>query len=78
MSVVSEVQAVADRGVSGPWGPQFCGARCNGETQRLPAGCTGGPPAGSRAEPWRQTHFGNNIIIEHWLKIRSLGRRLHP
>ena len=36
-------QAVADRGVSGPWGPQFCGALCNGETQRLPAGGAGTP-----------------------------------
>ena len=29
---------MADRGVSGPWGPQFCGALCNGETQRLQVG----------------------------------------
>ncbi len=35
------------------------------------------PPVGSGAEPRRQTHFGNNNI-ENWLKIRYLGRRLHP
>ena len=34
---------VANRGVSGPWGPQFCGALYNGETQRLPAGAAGSP-----------------------------------
>ena len=28
--------AMADRGVSGPWGPQFCGALCNGLIQRFP------------------------------------------
>ena len=54
--------SVADRGVSGPWGPPFCGALCNGETQRLPAGGAGNPPVGSGAEPRRQTHFGNNIL----------------
>ena len=54
--------AVADRGVSGPWGPQFCGVLCNGETQRLPAGGAGSPQVGSEARPRRQTHFGNNII----------------
>ena len=32
---------VADRGVSGPWGPQFCGALCKGVTQRFPAGVWG-------------------------------------
>ena len=58
--------AVADRGVSGPWGPQFCGALCNGETQRLPAGCAGSPPVGSEAEPRRQPHFGNNILKIGW------------
>ena len=57
---------MADRGVSGPWGPQFCGALCNGETQRLPAGGAGGPPAGSGAEPRRQTHFGKNIFKIGW------------
>ena len=73
------MRAVADRGVSGPWGPQFCGALCNGDTQRLPAGGAGSPPVGSEAEPRRQTHFGNNIgPIENWLKIRYLGRCLHP
>ena len=71
--------SVADRGVSGPWGPQFCGALCYGETQRLPAGGAGSPPVGSEAEPRRQTHFGNNIgPIENWLKIRYFGRCLHP
>ena len=48
-------------------------------TQPFPAGGLGGaasPPAGSGAEPeanafWQQS-------IENWLKIRSLGRRLHP
>ena len=54
-------EAVADRGVSGPWGPQFCGALCNGETQRLPAGGAGSPQVGSEAKPRMQTHFGNNI-----------------
>ena len=29
---------VADRGVSGPWGPIFCGALCKGVTQCFPAG----------------------------------------
>ena len=53
---------VADRWVSGPWGPQFCGALCNGETKRLPTGGAGSPPAGPGVEPWRQTHFGNNIL----------------
>ena len=57
-----EIHTVADRGVSGPWGPQFCGALCNGETQRLPAGGAGSPQVGSEARPRRQTHFGNNII----------------
>ena len=69
-----EVEPVADRGVSGPWGPQFCGALCNCETERLPAGGAGSPPAGSGAEPRRQTNFGNNI--DNWLKIRYLDRRL--
>ena len=37
------------------------------------------PPVGSEAEPRRQTHVGNNIgPIENWLKIRYLGRCLHP
>ena len=53
---------MADLGVSGPWGPQFCGALCNGETQRLLAGGAGNPPVGSEAEPRRQRHFGNNIL----------------
>ena len=44
-------RAVADRGVSGPWGPQFCGALCYGETQRLPAGGAGSPPVGPRQSP---------------------------
>ena len=39
-------KTVADRGVSGPWGPQFCGALCYGETQRLPSGGAGSPPVG--------------------------------
>ena len=56
---------VADRGVSGPWGPQFCGALCNGETQRLPAG-------GAEANAFWQQH------IENWLKIRYIGRHLYP
>ena len=60
------VCAVADRGVSGPWGPQFCGALCNGETQRLLAGGAGSPPVGSEAEPRRQTHFGDNILKIGW------------
>ena len=77
--VINTLGPVADRGVSEPWGPQFCGALCNGETQRLPAGGAGSPPVGSEAEPRRQTHFGNNIgPIENWLKIRYLGRCLHP
>ena len=49
-------QSVADRGVSGPWGPQFCGALCNvsqlgvlGRRKPPP------PPAGSVAEPRRQS-----------------------
>ena len=46
----------------GAWGPQFCGALCNGETKRLLAGGAGSPPVGSEAEPRRQTHFGNNIL----------------
>ena len=54
--------AVADRGVSGPWGPQFCEALGNGEAQRLPAGGAGSPQVGSEAKPRRQTHFGNNIL----------------
>ena len=58
-------RAVADRGVSGPWGPQFCGGLCNGETQRLPAGGAGSPNTF-----WQQ-------YIENWLKIRYLGRCLH-
>ena len=53
---------MADRGVSGPWGPQFSGALCNGETQCLPAGGAGSPQVGSEAKPRRQTHFGNNIL----------------
>ena len=65
--------------VMGPWGPQFCGALCYGETQRLPAGGAGSPPVGSEAGPRTQTHFGNNIgPIENWLKIKYLGRCLHP
>ena len=33
-------------------------------TQPFPAGCGGAvsPPAGSGAEPLRQTHFGNNRL----------------
>ena len=48
------LHSVRDRGVSGPLGPLFCGALCNGETQRLPAGGGGGagsPPAGSGQSP---------------------------
>ena len=65
-----QLNAVADSGVSGPWGPQFCGALCKGVTQRIPAGVLGGTantPVGVRAEPRRQTHFGNNIfkLVEH-------------
>ena len=76
---MSQRLAVADRGVSGPWGPQFCGALCYGETQRLPAGGAGSPPVGSEAGPRTQTLFGNNIgPIENWLKIKYLGRCLHP
>ena len=47
-------------------------------TQPFPGGGLGdvSPPARSGAEPRRQTRFGN-YIIENWLKIRSLGRRLH-
>ena len=72
-------QEVAHRGVSGPWGPQFCGALCYGETQRLPAGGAGSPPVGSEAGARTQTHFGNNIgPIENWLKIKYIGRCLHP
>ena len=56
------VWPVADRGVSGPWGPQFYGGPCNGETQRLPGGGAGRPQVGSEAKPRRQTHFGNNIL----------------
>ena len=59
---LNDLPAVADRGVSGPWGPQFCGALCNGETQRLPDGGAGSPQVGSEAKPRRQTHFGNNIL----------------
>ena len=58
--------AVADRGVSGPWGPQFCEALGNGEAQRLPAGGAGSPQVGSEAKPRRQTHFGNNILKIGW------------
>ena len=36
--------SVADRGASGPWGPQFCWALSNGESQRLPAGGAGIKP----------------------------------
>ena len=76
---ISVLTAVADSRVSGPWGPQFCGALCYGETQRLPAGGAGRPPVGSEAGPRTQTHFGNNIgPIENWLKIKYLGRCLHP
>ena len=57
---------VADRGVPGPWGPQFCVALYNGETQRLPTGIALSPPAGSGAEPRRQTPFGNNIQKIGW------------
>ena len=49
---------VADRGVSGPWGPQFCGALCKGVTQRFTAGAWGGvvsPTTVSGAEPLRQS-----------------------
>ena len=43
-------------------------------TQRYPVGGLGGtasPPAGSGAEPRKQTHFWQQSI-ENWLKIRSL------
>ena len=38
------VYTVADRGVSGPWGPKFCGALSNIENQCLPAGGGAGSP----------------------------------
>ena len=48
-------------------------------TQPFPAGGLGGavaPPAGSGAEPRRQTHLGTNVLK---IMIRSLfGRRLYP
>ena len=47
--------AVADRGVSGPWGRNSVGPSAMGETQRL--------PAGALEAPWSQTHFGNNMKI---------------
>ena len=70
------IHPVADRGVSGPWDPQFCGALCNGETQRLPAGALealgGVRGRAPEANAFWQQH------IENWLKIRYLGHRLHP
>ena len=42
--------AVADRGVSGPWGPQFCGGLCKGVTQRFISWSVGGGGAG-RCKP---------------------------
>ena len=49
------------------------GALCKGVTQCIPAGVLGAlqaPPAGSGAF-WQQ-------YIKNWLKIRYLGRSLHP
>ena len=64
VDVADDDQSVADRGGSGPWGPQFCVALCKGVIQRLglPAGGLGRCKhlAGSGAEPRRQTHFRNN------------------
>ena len=54
--VVWYFKPVADRGVSGPWGPQFYGALCRGVTQRFPVG-------GLANLFWQQ-------YIENWLKIR--------
>ena len=70
------VTPVADRGVSGSWGPQFCGALCNGETQRLTAGALEAP-VGVRGRAPEANAFWQQHI-ENWLKIIYLGRRLHP
>ena len=52
LTVVNYEHTVADRGVSGPWGPQLCGpSLCNGETQRLRAGGVGGPRRGPGQRP---------------------------
>ena len=69
---------VADHGVSGPWGPQFCGAFCNGEIQRLPAGGAGSPPPGGVRGRSPEANAFWQQYIENWLKIKYLGRRLHP
>ena len=49
--VINTLGPVADRGVSEPWGPQFCGALCNGETQRLPLEALEAPRWGPRQSP---------------------------
>ena len=68
---------MADRGVSGPWGPQFCGALSNIENQCLPAGGALEAPGGVRGRAPEANAFWQQHI-ENWLKIRYLGRRPHP
>ena len=67
---------MADRGVSEPWDPQLCGALCKGVTQRLRAGDLGRckpPYSGVRGRSPEANAFSQQL-----LKIRYLGRRLHP
>ena len=54
---------VADRGVSGPWGPQFCGALCNA-TQRLPAGGAWSP----------HPRLGPGGVIFFHINVPGMGR----
>ena len=64
------VLAVAHRGVSGPWGPQFCGALCN--VSQLGVWGRRKPP---QRGPW-QSPGGKAFwqqYIENWLKIRYLN-----
>ena len=56
------VLAVADRGVSGPWGPQFCGALCNVPQLGVWGRRKPPPPSGVRGRAPEAKHFGNNIL----------------
>ena len=66
----THTRTVADRGVSGPWGPQYGGALCN--VSQLGVWGAGSPPAGSGQSPGGKA-FWQLYYIENWLNIRYLN-----